>query len=94
MKKVFLRCMHCHLPEESHPFAGRKSDGVYGMFAYPCQNFAPPPADELCAHCGGEKSQRNPRGDCYHLLWPEYLTDEAKLANGYVKKRTTVWVKP
>jgi hypothetical protein len=26
---------------------------------------------------------RNPSGYCDHLAWPDYLTDEARLANGY-----------
>ena len=38
----------------------------------------------LCKYCGGEIAIRNPTGKCDHLYWPEYLTDEAKRANGFV----------
>jgi len=36
----------------------------------------------ICLHCGSPISIRNPKGTCDHLQWPEYLTDEAKKANG------------
>ena len=38
---------------------------------------------QTCKHCGGEIQARNPTGQCDHLYWPDMLTDEAKLANGY-----------
>lgn len=41
-------------------------------------------AQDLCKHCGGAKSARNPTGNCDHLYWPDYLTAEAKVANGIV----------
>lgn len=40
--------------------------------------------DNLCKHCGGKSSVRNPTGTCDHLCWPDGLTDEARLANGFV----------
>lgn len=50
---------------------------------------------EMCAHCGGMQSIRNPRGDCDHLCWPDRLTDEAKIANGFkqVERVVTEWIK-
>lgn len=51
-------------------------------------------AKPFCKHCGGYIAERNPRGDCDHLYWPDLLTDEAKRANGYVKIEVTpTWVK-
>lgn len=44
-----------------------------------------------CAHCGGPKDIRNPTGRCDHLYWPDHLTDEAKIANGYRKSVREVW---
>lgn len=41
-------------------------------------------AMSVCAHCGGEVRFRNPSGHCDHLFWPENLTPEAKLANGFL----------
>lgn len=49
--------------------------------------------DGLCAHCGGEIAIRNPTGNCDHLHWPDMLSYEAKLANGYTLKAQFVWVK-
>ena len=37
----------------------------------------------ICKHCGGSVALRNPSGKCDHLYWPDCLTDEARLANGY-----------
>lgn len=48
---------------------------------------------ETCKHCGGAKGQRNPTGECDHLYWPDNLTDEAKVANGYQKVATEKWIK-
>ena len=45
-----------------------------------------------CAHCGGAKSIRNPTGSCDHLFWPDNLTNEAKVANGYVRVVRVEWV--
>ena len=39
-------------------------------------------ARKKCKHCGGAIAVRNPTGQCDHLCWPEFLTDEAKAANG------------
>ena len=49
---------------------------------------------ELCKHCGGLKAVRNPTGTCDHLYWPDNLTEEAKIANGYRKITVskTEWV--
>lgn len=49
----------------------------------------------MCAHCGGMQAIRNPRGDCDHLYWPDNLTEEAKRANGYRKRKRigTEWVR-
>lgn len=49
--------------------------------------------EHLCAHCGGSKDMRNPSGHCDHLYWPDYLTDEAKRANGYVPVQYMAWTK-
>lgn len=49
--------------------------------------------EPMCAHCGGPIAVRNPRGDCEHLFWPDYLTDEAKRANGFEQVPVMVWVK-
>lgn len=51
--------------------------------------------DGTCKHCGGEIAIRNPSGVCDHLYWPDCLTDEAKLANGFkpVEQRSIVWMK-
>ena len=48
-------------------------------------------SNELCAHCGGQKESRNPTGRCDHLRWPDNLTDEAKIANGYAVVKVTQW---
>lgn len=40
------------------------------------------PSHFICLHCLGLKSVRNPSGHCDHLQWPDYLTDDAKRANG------------
>ena len=51
--------------------------------------------EPMCVHCGGATAIRNPTGNCDHLYWPDLLTDEAKLANGFkpVEQRTIVWMK-
>ena len=51
--------------------------------------------DDVCEYCGGLKKLRNPRGDCDHLHWPDNLTDEAKIANGYRAMEVTeiYWIK-
>lgn len=54
----------------------------------------PPAEDALCKHCGGRKDIGNPTGHCNHIYWPDALTDEAKIANGYVRVTTTTWEKP
>ena len=48
---------------------------------------------ELCLHCHAPKVERNPTGTCDHLYWPDFLTDEAKIANGYRQVQVTVWTK-
>jgi hypothetical protein len=50
--------------------------------------------DPLCKHCNGPIAVRNPTGDCDHLYWPDLLTDEAKIANGFKQREIvqTVWV--
>lgn len=48
---------------------------------------------ECCKHCGGKVDVRNPTGTCDHLCWPDNLTDEAKLANGYKPTPTIAWMK-
>lgn len=50
--------------------------------------------EQMCKHCGGPKALRNPSGACDHLYWPDFLTDEAKRANGYVQVQKTVWEAP
>jgi hypothetical protein len=45
--------------------------------------FEDDPCSPICKHCGGEIAVRNPTGKCDHLYWPDLLTDEAKLANGF-----------
>ena len=50
-----------------------------------------PLPNELCKHCGGRKSIRNPTGNCDHLYWPDNLTDEAQIANGYRREVHEVW---
>jgi hypothetical protein len=50
--------------------------------------------DDTCLFCKGQKSIRNPTGKCDHLYFPENLTEEARVANGYVKATVEVWVKP
>jgi hypothetical protein len=40
-------------------------------------------SNAICAFCGFSIAERNPSGRCDHLYWPDYLTDEAKRANGY-----------
>jgi hypothetical protein len=48
--------------------------------------------DELmCKHCGGPIAIRNPSGACDHLYWPDYLTDEAKLTNGFALVQKNAW---
>lgn len=51
--------------------------------------------DDVCEYCGCLKKLRNPRGDCDHLHWPDNLTDEAKIANGYRAMEVTeiYWIK-
>lgn len=39
-----------------------------------------------CKHCGGLIAIRNPRGDCDHLYWPDMLTDQALIANGFLPR--------
>jgi hypothetical protein len=46
-----------------------------------------------CKHCGGPIEIANPTGKCNHIYWPDNLTDEAKEANGYIKKTIVVWEK-
>lgn len=46
-----------------------------------------------CKHCGGEIAIRNPTGKCDHLYWPDNLTDEAKIANGFARVTVEQWVK-
>lgn len=48
--------------------------------------------EPLCKHCGGPKAVRNPTGTCDHLYWPEKLTDEAKIANGYRLVLKPQWI--
>ena len=52
-------------------------------------------AKQTCKHCAGLIVIHNPRGDCNHLYWPDNLTEEAKIANGYRKvvKTITEWVR-
>lgn len=33
----------------------------------------------ICPSCGGRIAIRNPTGNCDHLYYPDYLTDEAKM---------------
>lgn len=47
------------------------------------ERHAAAPDDGRCKNCGGLKAARNPTGACDHLYWPDYLTPEAKRANGY-----------
>lgn len=47
---------------------------------------------DTCKHCGGEIAARNPTGTCDHLYWPDMLTDEAKLANGFRRVTFEKWV--
>jgi hypothetical protein len=49
---------------------------------------------EVCKYCGGLKELRNPSGRCDHLYWPDNLTVEAKLANGYRAVQYTRWEIP
>ena len=46
-----------------------------------------------CKHCNGLIDIRNPSSECDHLFWPDMLTEDAKLANGYrpVIERRIVW---
>ena len=46
---------------------------------------------KICKHCGGPIEIRNPTGQCDHLYWPDYLTDEAKRVNGFKPVQVTVW---
>lgn len=48
---------------------------------------------KTCQHCGGLISARNPTGQCDHLYWPDNLTDEAKIANGYRQITKIEWVR-
>jgi hypothetical protein len=50
-----------------------------------------PACSAICKHCGGEIAIRNPTGKCDHLYWPDMLTDEAKLANGFRLVTRQVW---
>lgn len=47
-------------------------------------------SDDVCKHCGDPIAIRNPAGDCDHLYWPDLLTDEAKIANGFQRVTRTV----
>ncbi len=47
----------------------------------------------LCRHCGGEVALRNPTGNCDHLYWPDMLTTEAKIANGFRLTTRRHWVR-
>ena len=47
------------------------------------------PTSNLCKHCGRSRSLRNPTGKCNHLQWPDMLTDEARIANGYPPRSST-----
>lgn len=49
--------------------------------------------EPTCSHCGGIIAIRNPTGNCDHLYWPDMLTDEAKIANGFRKVVKTTWKK-
>ena len=85
-----VNCRICGRTEREHPFEGNFNPGL--AYQYPCTVFAPPLEKDVCKWCGGEKKITNPRGDCNHLLWPDYLSAEAKRANGYVLKKVSVWV--
>ena len=50
-----------------------------------------PTCSALCKFCGGEIAIRNPTGSCDHLYWPDMLTDEAKIANGFRKVMRESW---
>lgn len=39
-----------------------------------------------CKYCSGLIAVRNPTGKCDHLYWPNMLTDEARMANGFAPK--------
>ncbi|ADJ21937.1 hypothetical protein Hden_1530 [Hyphomicrobium denitrificans ATCC 51888] len=47
-------------------------------------------ATDTCAHCGGPKAVRNPSGSCDHLYWPDCLSYEARLANGFEPTRDQI----
>jgi hypothetical protein len=49
--------------------------------------------DDLCKWCGGLIALGNPMGNCSHVYWPDFLTDEAKRANGFTPKLTIAWMK-
>jgi hypothetical protein len=51
----------------------------------------PKPTSALCKHCGGAIAIRNPTGNCDHLCWPDALTEEAKLANGFRLVTRQAW---
>ena len=69
------------------PSEGRESDAV----DYLCDEWDYAWIEDSCAWCGGLKEIRNPTGKCDHLCWPDNLTDEAKVANGYRQVTQTVW---
>jgi len=47
-------------------------------------------ATDTCAHCGGPKAVRNPSGACDHLYWPDCLSYEARIANGFEPTRDQI----
>lgn len=47
----------------------------------------------VCAYCGGPIAIRNPTGNCDHLYFPECLSDDAKIANGFKQYLVAVWAK-
>lgn len=49
--------------------------------------------DEKCKYCGGSIEIRNPIGKCDHLYWPDMLTEDAKIANGFRLVTKHVWEK-
>lgn len=59
------------------------------------ENFGSPGFEEVqnCGWCGHPIKQRNASSDCDHLYWPDNLTPEAKIANGYRLELVNQWVK-
>ena len=47
-------------------------------------------ATDTCAHCGGPKAVRNPSGACDHLYWPDCLSYEGRVANGFEPTRDQI----